>query len=58
VGGEALGPEDVQCPRVGQCQGGKMGLNRWVGEHTHRGRGESNREFQKGRLGNGKTFEM
>ena len=29
VGGLALGPEGVQCPSVGECQGGKMGVGGW-----------------------------
>jgi hypothetical protein len=39
VGGVALGPEGVQCPSVGKCQGGKTRVGGWVGEHPHRGRG-------------------
>jgi hypothetical protein len=31
-------PEWVQCPSVGECKGGKTGVDGWVGEHTHRGR--------------------
>ena len=38
-GGEALGPEGVRCPNVGECQGGKIGVGVWVGEYPHRGRG-------------------
>ena len=38
VGGEALGPEGVQCPSIGECQGERMG--EWVEEHPHRGRGK------------------
>jgi hypothetical protein len=34
--GVALGPEGVQCPSVGECQGGKTGVGGW--EHPHRGR--------------------
>jgi hypothetical protein len=30
VGGEALGPEDVGCPSVGEFLGGKTGVGRWV----------------------------
>jgi hypothetical protein len=26
VGGEARGPERVQCPSVGECQGRRMGV--------------------------------
>jgi hypothetical protein len=59
VGGEALGPEGVQCPSVGKCQSGKTGVGRWMGEHPHRGRGgRCGRSFLKGRPGKGKTFEM
>lgn len=29
--GEAHGPEGVQCPNVGECQGGKTGVGGWVG---------------------------
>jgi hypothetical protein len=29
VGGEALGPESVQCPSVGECQGRRRGVGRW-----------------------------
>ena len=57
VGGEALGPEGVQCPSVGECQGGSG----WVGAHPHRGgRGGWgwDREFLKGRPRKGKTFEI
>ena len=37
VGGVAPGPVEVQCPRVGECQG--MGVGGWVEEHPHRSRG-------------------
>jgi hypothetical protein len=50
VRGEALEPETVQCPRVGECQGGRMGVGGLVGEHPHRGRG---RGFSDGRPGKG-----
>ena len=33
VGGEALGPEGVQCSSVGECQGEKTGVDGWVKEH-------------------------
>ena len=39
VRGEALGPENIGCPSVGECQGGKTGVGGWVGQHPHRGRG-------------------
>jgi hypothetical protein len=31
VGGEALGPEGVRCPSVGECQRGKTGVGGWMG---------------------------
>ena len=43
VGGEALGPRGVQCPSIGECQGGKMEEGRWVGEHSHRSSGREGR---------------
>jgi hypothetical protein len=43
VGGEALRPEDVQCPSVGECQRGKTGVGGWVGEHPQRGWGGGGR---------------
>jgi hypothetical protein len=39
MGGEALGPMKAQCPSVGECQDGEVGVGRWVGEHPHRSRG-------------------
>jgi hypothetical protein len=39
VRGEALGPEGLRCPSVGECQGRKAGVGEWVEEHPHRGRG-------------------
>ena len=40
MGGEALGPEGVQCPLVVEYQGRKTGVGGWVREHPHRGRGK------------------
>jgi hypothetical protein len=34
-----LGLRGFQYPSVGKCQGGKMGVGGWVGEHPHRVRG-------------------
>ena len=51
MGGKALGPVKAQCPNVGECQGGKAGVGKWVGEHPHRSRGS---EDQMGGSG-GKT---
>ena len=36
VGGEDLGPEGVQCPSVGECQGRRTGVGGSVGAHPHR----------------------
>ena len=60
VGREALGPDRVPCPRVGECQGKKTGVSRCVAEHPHRGRGRGrwDRSVLKGRPGKGKTFEV
>jgi hypothetical protein len=38
MGGEALGPVKAQCPSVGGCQGGEVGVGGWLGEHPHRSR--------------------
>ena len=59
--GEALGPEGVQCPRVGECQGRKTGAGEWMGRGALSQRqreGGWDRGFPKGRPGKGKTFEM
>jgi hypothetical protein len=37
--GEALCPVKARCTSVGECQGGKVGVGGWVGEHPHRRRG-------------------
>jgi hypothetical protein len=39
VRGKALGPVKAQCPSVGECQSGEVGVGGWVGEHPHRSRG-------------------
>jgi len=31
MGGEALVPVKAQCPSVGECQGGEVGVGAWVG---------------------------
>jgi hypothetical protein len=52
VGGEALGPEGVQCSSVGECQGGKKGGGGWVWEHPYRGKrwGGGVEGFRRGEL--------
>jgi hypothetical protein len=54
VGGAALGPENVQCHSVGECQGRKWGVGGWVGEHPHRGREDWIGGFQRGDMERGK----
>jgi hypothetical protein len=54
MGGKALGPVKVLCPSVGECQGQEVG----VGGLESRRRGEENRGFSEGKLGEGITFEM
>ena len=36
MGGEALGPVEAQCPSVGECQGGEVGVGEWVEAHSLR----------------------
>jgi hypothetical protein len=28
----------IQCPSVGECKGGEVGVDGWVGEYPHRSR--------------------
>jgi hypothetical protein len=58
VGGEALGPERVQCPSVGGCQGDKTGMGGWVNTLIDAGEGRWDKRFQKGRPEKEKTFEL
>jgi len=39
MGGEALGHVKSHFLRVGECQGGEVGVSGWQGKHHHRGRG-------------------
>ena len=50
MGGEALGPVKTQCPSVGECQGRKVGVGEWLGEHPDRSRERQDRigKLQKG----------
>jgi hypothetical protein len=36
---QPLGPRGVRYPSVGECQGRKTEVGRWVGKHPHIGRG-------------------
>ena len=54
----ALGPEGVQCPSVGECQGEKKGMGGWERTLTETGEGEWDRGGSKGRPSKGKIFEM
>jgi hypothetical protein len=58
VGGEALGLEGGQCLSVEECQDEKMGVGGQRSTLIEAEEGGWNREFPKGRPGNGKTFEM
>jgi hypothetical protein len=49
MGGEALGPVKVLCPRIEDCQSQEAG----VGGLVSRGKG-----FSEGKLGKGITFEI
>ena len=51
MGGEALAPEKVLCPSIGEYQGQEW---EWVGWGT----GGGDRGFSEGKLGKGITFEM
>jgi hypothetical protein len=53
MGGEALGPANILCPSIGECQSQEMG----VGGLVSRGRWEGIGFFW-GELGKGITFEM
>jgi hypothetical protein len=51
--GEALGPVKALCPRVGECQGQKVGVGGLVSRE-----GGGDRQFSEGKLRKGITFEM
>jgi hypothetical protein len=53
MGGEALGPVKVLCPRIGDCQGQETG----VGGLVSRG-GRKDRRLLEVKLGKGITFEI
>jgi hypothetical protein len=42
MGGEALGPVKAQSLNVGECHGGEVGVDGWVGDiHIEAGGGET-----------------
>jgi hypothetical protein len=53
MGGEALGPVKVLCPRIEECQGQEW---KWVSWGP--GGGGGDRGFLEEKLGKGITFEM
>jgi hypothetical protein len=58
VGREALGPEGVQCPSIGECQCGRMGVGRgWEHLQRIRGRDDEIGGFQRGDLERGKYLK-
>jgi hypothetical protein len=42
MGEETLGPVKARCPIVGECNGGEVGVGRWVEAHPHRSRRRGN----------------
>jgi hypothetical protein len=52
--------EVTPCPSVRECQGREVGVDRWVGKHTHRSRGREDGigKFPEGKPEKGITFEM
>jgi hypothetical protein len=58
VGGEALGPEGVLCPSVGECQSGRTEEGGWESTIIEAGGGGMEWGFQRVDLGRGNTFEM
>ena len=51
MGVETLGPGEVGCPRGVGCLSGGAGECRWVGEHSHTGKGERGGQMWDGRRG-------
>ena len=58
-GRKALSPVEDQCSSVREFRGGEARVGGWVGEDSHRSRGERgwNVEFAEGKSGRGITFE-
>ena len=58
MGGEAFGPVKVQCPSLGECQGGEVGVS-GLGSTLIEARGGGMRwGAPEGKPGQGLTFEM
>jgi hypothetical protein len=53
VGGEALGPVNVLCTSIGECQNQEWEWVGWLGRRRGRVRG-----FSEGKLEKGITFKM
>ena len=59
LGEEALDPVKARCPGVGECEGKKVGVGEWVGEHPHKSRRWDGRGcFRVGKFEKGITFEI
>jgi hypothetical protein len=60
VAEDGIGPVKARFPRVGEYQGGEVGVARWVGGHPHRSRGEGYgiRGFQNGNQERGKHLNI
>jgi hypothetical protein len=58
MGGEGLGLVKARCPSVGELEAGKVGVCRWMGEHSHRSRGREgcDRGLPGKKRGKGITF--
>ena len=57
MGKEALGPEVVHCPSVGECQCGKMGVGGWVSTLIEAGEGGGIGGFRRGDPERGKHLK-
>jgi hypothetical protein len=54
--GEALGPEGVQCPSVGECQSGRIGVDGWRSTFIEAGRRGVGWEVSKGETWKGENI--
>jgi hypothetical protein len=58
MGGEALGPVEVQCPSVGECEGREAGVGGWGNTLIEAGGRRMGWGFLEGKPGKGITFKM